>query len=159
MFASNQLRLLLAALGYVLIERLRALALQGTALPNAQVDALRIRLLKVAAVITRNTRRIRLYLASSWPGASIFAQAMSVLRPTRTSYSRVARAMTENRPRGPREGVIRSRRHTITASQRQTTLQPAQKPHRSRRNNCKKPHLPIQLGYGEECGLTPANCG
>ena len=79
-FASNQLRMLLAALGYVLIERLRALALQGTALATAQVDTLRMRLLKVAAVITRNTRRIRLYLASSWPSASIFAQAMSVLR-------------------------------------------------------------------------------
>ena len=35
---SNQLRMLLAALGYVLIERLRALALQGTALASAQVD-------------------------------------------------------------------------------------------------------------------------
>jgi hypothetical protein len=79
-FAANQLRVLLAALGYVLIERLRALALQGTGLATAQVDTLRIRLLKVAAVVTRNTRRIRLYLASSWPSAPVFAQAMSVLR-------------------------------------------------------------------------------
>jgi len=79
-FASNQLRVLLAALGYVLIERLRALALQGTVLATAQVDTLRIKLLKVAAVITRNTRRIRLYLASSGPSARVFAQAMSVLR-------------------------------------------------------------------------------
>jgi hypothetical protein len=79
-FASNQLRVLLAALGYVLIERLRALALQGTALASAQVDTLRIKLLKVAAVITRNTRRIRLYLASDWPSAPIFAQAMRALR-------------------------------------------------------------------------------
>ena len=77
---SNQLRVLLAALGYVLIERLRALALQGTALASAQVDTLRIKLLKVAAVITRNTRRIRLYLASHWPSAKIFAHAMSQLR-------------------------------------------------------------------------------
>lgn len=77
---SNQLRMLLSALGYVLIERLRALALQGTALATAQVDTLRIRLLKVAAVITRNTRRIRLYLASHWPSAPIFAHAMSQLR-------------------------------------------------------------------------------
>jgi hypothetical protein len=90
----------LAVLGYVLIERLRAQALQGTALPNA----LRIRLLKVAAVITRNTRRIRPYRASSWPGASIFAQAVSVLRPTRTSYSRVARAMTANQPAAAGKG-------------------------------------------------------
>jgi hypothetical protein len=79
-FAANQLRVLLAALGYVLIERLRALALQGTALAAAQVQTLRVKLLKVAAVITRNTRRIRLYLASSWPSAQIFAHAMSQLR-------------------------------------------------------------------------------
>jgi hypothetical protein len=77
---SNQLRMLLAALGYVLIERLRALALQATALASAQVDTLRIKLLKVAAVVTRNTRRIRLYLASNWPSAPIFAHAMSQLR-------------------------------------------------------------------------------
>jgi Transposase DDE domain group 1 len=79
-FQSNQLRMLLAALGYVLIERLRALALVGTTLQAAQVDTLRCKLLKVAAVITRNTRRIRLYLASRWPSADIFAHAMSQLR-------------------------------------------------------------------------------
>ena len=79
-FYANQLRMLLAALGYVLIERLRALALQGTALAKAQVDTLRIKLLKVAAVVTRNTRRVRLYLASHWPSADIFAHAMSQLR-------------------------------------------------------------------------------
>lgn len=43
MLRSNQLRMLLAALGYVLIERLRTLALQGTALATAQVDTLRIK--------------------------------------------------------------------------------------------------------------------
>ena len=77
---SNQLRVLLATLGYVLIERLRALALVGIALANAQVDTLRIKLLKLAAVVTRNTRRIRLYFASNWPSADIFAHAMSQLR-------------------------------------------------------------------------------
>jgi len=78
-FAANQLRVLLAALAYVLIERMRALALQGTELATAQVDTLRIRLLKLAAVITRNTRRIRLYFASNWPSAPIYAQAMRAL--------------------------------------------------------------------------------
>ena len=79
-FQSNQLRVLLAALGYVLIERLRALALQGTSLAKAQVDTLRIKLLKLAAVVTRNTRRIRMYFASAWPSADIFAHAMRELR-------------------------------------------------------------------------------
>ena len=50
---SNQLRMLLAALDYVHIERLRALALQGTALASAQADTLRIQMLKVGAVVTR----------------------------------------------------------------------------------------------------------
>ena len=76
----NQFRVLLAALAYVLIERLRTLGLQGTALAQAQVDTLRIKLLKLAAVITRNTRRIRLYLASNWPSAPIFVHAMRMLR-------------------------------------------------------------------------------
>jgi len=79
-FQSNQLRVLLAALAYVLIERLRSVALAGTELATAQVDTLRIKLLKLAAVVTRNTRRIRLYLASNWPSADIFIHAMSVLR-------------------------------------------------------------------------------
>jgi Transposase DDE domain group 1 len=79
-FASNQLRVLLAALAYVLIERLRTLGLQGTELAHAQIDTLRIKLLKLAAVVTRNTRRIRLYFASNWPSAPIFAQAMRMLR-------------------------------------------------------------------------------
>ena len=72
--------MLLAALGYVLIERLRALVLEGAVLAKAQVDTLRIKLLKRAAVVTRNTRRIRLYLASNWPSADVFAHAMSQLR-------------------------------------------------------------------------------
>jgi hypothetical protein len=59
------------------------LALVGTTLTTAQVDTLRIKLLKlaaVAAVVTRNTRRIRLYLASNWPCADVFAHVMSQLR-------------------------------------------------------------------------------
>jgi Transposase DDE domain group 1 len=79
-FESNQLRMLLAALGYVLIERLRALALVGTQLATAQVDTLRNKLLKLAAVVTRNTRSIRIHLPSHWPSADIFAHALHQLR-------------------------------------------------------------------------------
>jgi hypothetical protein len=79
-FAVNQLRVLLAALAYVLVERMRALALQGTELASAQIDTLRAKLLKLAAVVTRNTRRIRLYFASRWPSAPLFAHAIRMLR-------------------------------------------------------------------------------
>lgn len=78
-FNANQFRILLSALAYTLVERLRALALKDTPLANAQIHTLRNQLLKLAAVITRNTRRIRLYFASHWPSASIFHSALHAL--------------------------------------------------------------------------------
>jgi hypothetical protein len=78
-FNANQFRILLSALAYTMVERLRALALQDTPLANAQIHTLRNQLLKLAAVITRNTRRIRLYFASHWPSASIFQTALHAL--------------------------------------------------------------------------------
>jgi hypothetical protein len=71
----NQFRLLLASLAYVLMERLRTLGLAGTDLARAQVWTLRCRLLKVGAVIVRNTRRIRFFLASAFPQREAFCLA------------------------------------------------------------------------------------
>jgi hypothetical protein len=71
----NQFRLLLAALAYVLLERLRTIGLAGTELARAQVWILRCRLLKVGAVIVRNTRRIRFLLASAFPHQAAFRLA------------------------------------------------------------------------------------
>lgn len=68
----NQFRLLLASLAYVLMERLRTIGLAGTDLARAQVWTLRCRLLKVGAVIVRNTRRLRFYFASAFPYQNIF---------------------------------------------------------------------------------------
>jgi hypothetical protein len=55
----NQFRLLLSSLAYTLLEAIRRLALDGTELANAYVGTIRLKLLKIGAVITRNTRRIR----------------------------------------------------------------------------------------------------
>ncbi|WP_455289061.1 IS1380 family transposase [Cupriavidus necator] len=71
----NQFRLLLASLAYVLMERLRTIGLDGTDLARAQVWTLRCRLLKVGAVIVRNTRRIRFFLASAFPHQESFLLA------------------------------------------------------------------------------------
>jgi len=71
----NQFRLLLAALAYVLLERLRTIGLAGTELARAQVWILRCRLLKVGAVIVRNTRRVRFFLASAFPHQAAFRLA------------------------------------------------------------------------------------
>ena len=71
----NQFRLLLAALAYVLMERLRTIGLAGTELTRAQVGTLRCRLLKIGAVIVRNTRRVRFFLASAFPYQQSFLRA------------------------------------------------------------------------------------
>ena len=80
-FWANQLRLLLAALAYTLMINLRRHALAGTELANACTATIRVKLLKIAAAIVRNTRRVRVMLASSHPMREIFASAAQALAP------------------------------------------------------------------------------
>jgi len=76
---ANQFRLLLSSCAYVLMERLRALALAGTELARAQVSTIRLKLLKIGAVVLRNTRKVRLLLSSSYPYQAIFSQVVQAL--------------------------------------------------------------------------------
>jgi len=78
-FPANQFRLLLSSLAYILTERLRALALSGTEFARLQATTLRTKLLKVGAVIVRNTRRIRVMLSSAFPHQAIFLAAARAL--------------------------------------------------------------------------------
>ena len=77
----NQFRLLLSSLAYMLLEAIRRLALQGTELANAYVGTLRLKLLKVGAVILRNTRRIRFLLSSACPHQRMFFLVADRLAP------------------------------------------------------------------------------
>ncbi len=78
---ANQFRLLLASFAYVLIEALRRLTLGGTVLARAQVTTLRLKLLKIGAVIIRNTRRVRLLLSSAYPHQALFVHVVAQLVP------------------------------------------------------------------------------
>ena len=78
-FIANQFRLLLAALAYTLMHRLRALALQATELERASAATIRVRLLKIGAAILRNTRRVRVMLTSHHPLRELFATAAANL--------------------------------------------------------------------------------
>ena len=71
---ANQFRLLLSSCAYVLLETVRRLGLAGTELARAQAGTIRLKLLKIGAVVLRNTRRVRLLLSSSYPYQNIFAQ-------------------------------------------------------------------------------------
>ena len=77
----NQFRLLLASLAYVLMEAIRRTALEGTELARVQVTTLRLKLLKIGAVILRNTRRIRFLLSSAYPYQELFLLAAARLKP------------------------------------------------------------------------------
>ena len=68
----NQFRLLLSSLAYVLLETIRRVGLHGTELARAQVGTIRLKLLKIGAVILRNTRRVRFLLASACPYQELF---------------------------------------------------------------------------------------
>jgi hypothetical protein len=71
----NQFRVLLSGLAYIIMEALRRLGLYGTELETAQCSTLRLKLMKIGAVITRTTRRIRFMLSSHYPWKDLFVLA------------------------------------------------------------------------------------
>ncbi len=70
--ASNQLRLWLAALAYLLLERLRTVGLAGTELARATVGSIRLKLLKVAAQVRVSVRRVYVQLSTAYPWQALF---------------------------------------------------------------------------------------
>ena len=76
----NQLRLYFSALAYTLMEALRRLALKGTEWAQAQVDTIRLKLLKIGAIVRISVRRILLQISSTYPWKDIYAQAYHALR-------------------------------------------------------------------------------
>ena len=64
--------MLLAALAYTVLETMRRTALRGTDLARAQCQTLRLRLLKIGAVVTRNTRTVQVRLSSAYPDQAVF---------------------------------------------------------------------------------------
>ena len=78
---ANQFRLLLSSLAYTLLETIRRVALHGTARARAQGGTLRLKLLRIGAIVLRNTRRIRLLLSSAYPNRELFCLVAARLKP------------------------------------------------------------------------------
>ena len=76
---ANQLRLYFSSLAYVLVHALRRLALAGTAWASAQVQTIRLRLLKIAAEVRLTARRIWVRYSQAYPWKNIFAVAYAAL--------------------------------------------------------------------------------
>jgi hypothetical protein len=78
-FLANQFRLLLHTAAYGLFWLLRH-HLQGTELATAQVNTLRLKLLKIGARIRETSRRIWVHLASGYPYRDLLAGLLQNLR-------------------------------------------------------------------------------
>lgn len=76
---ANQFRLLLSSAAYLLLETIRRVGLAGTELARAQAGTIRLKLLKIGAVIVRNTPRIRFFFSRAYPQQELFAQACAAL--------------------------------------------------------------------------------
>jgi hypothetical protein len=77
---ANQLRLYFSSLAYVLMQALRRLALAGTQWAHAQVQTIRLRLLKIAAEVRLSARRIWVSFSNAYPWKEMFAAAWVALR-------------------------------------------------------------------------------
>jgi len=76
---ANQFHLLLSSLAYCLLETIRRVGLAGTELARAQAGTIRLKLLKIGAVILRNTRRIRFLLSTAYPHRELFCRVTARL--------------------------------------------------------------------------------
>jgi hypothetical protein len=64
---ANQLRLWFASMAYVLVEALRRIGLAGTELAKATCGTIRLKLLKIGALVRLSVRRVKLAMASGCP--------------------------------------------------------------------------------------------
>ena len=69
---ANQFRLLLSAIAYVLMLNLRQIALAGTKMAKAQINSIRLKIIKVGAVIVKKASRIHFHMSSSYPLKEMF---------------------------------------------------------------------------------------
>ena len=78
-FRANQLRLWLASAAYVLMHALRRVGLAGTTLAHACANTIRLRLLKIGAVVTVSVRRVKLAMSEACPNQREFIAAFHAL--------------------------------------------------------------------------------
>jgi hypothetical protein len=77
---SNQNRLYFSSVAYLLVEALRRLGLKQTELAQAQAATIRLKLLKIGALIRITVRKVWLSLAGGYPYAELFARIYAALQ-------------------------------------------------------------------------------
>jgi DDE family transposase len=82
---ANQLRLWFASMGYVLLCALRRIGLQHTRFADASCGTIRLKLLKIGALVRISIRRIKIAMASSCPAAHAWTTAAVRLNAAATA--------------------------------------------------------------------------
>jgi hypothetical protein len=77
---ANQLRLWFASMAYVLLCALRRICLAHTQFAEATCGTIRLKLLKIGALVRVSVRRIKIAMASACPSQDAFALAQARLR-------------------------------------------------------------------------------
>jgi hypothetical protein len=78
-FRANQLRLWLASAAYVLMHALRRIGLPHTSLAHACANTIRLKLLKIGAVVTVSVRRVKVAMSEACPNRKEFIAAFHAL--------------------------------------------------------------------------------
>jgi hypothetical protein len=76
---ANQLRLWFASMAYVLLCAVRRIGLHHTPFANATCGTIRLKLLKIGALVRVSVRRIKIAMASSCPAAQVWGCAAARL--------------------------------------------------------------------------------
>ncbi len=76
---ANQLRLWFASMAYVLISALRRIGLRHAQFADATCGTIRLKLLKIGALVTISVRRVKIAMASACPYAHEFGLAHALL--------------------------------------------------------------------------------
>jgi hypothetical protein len=77
---ANQVRLCLATVAYIVLRALRQFGLAQTELAQAQAATIRVKLLKLGAVVRVTVRRVWLSLSESYPLRQVFVGVVAALR-------------------------------------------------------------------------------
>ena len=77
---SNQIRLYFSSVAYLLMQALRRLGLQGTEWAKAQCTTLRLKLLKIGALMRITVRKVWVSMAGGYPYAEGFRQVYAQLQ-------------------------------------------------------------------------------
>jgi hypothetical protein len=85
---ANQVRLFFSSIAYVLLEALRRLGLAGTELACAQCQTIRLKLLKIGALVRVTVRKVWVRLSSGSPHAAVFRRVHANLARLRSPMRR-----------------------------------------------------------------------